>query len=229
MSFGVRLETIASLVPVGVAVVDVGTDHAYLPVLLAQQQKIRQAVATDIASGPCQAAENTVAQYGLGGVISVRQGNGLAQVTPAEAEVVAIAGMGGKTITTILEQGAEQLEQTTRLVLQPMNGERELRHWLQEHKWKIVDERLAYEANRFYVVMAAVPGVEQPYEDIYYEVGPRLAAERPAGFVDYVQTLLHKYQGLLSSMNHSVAAQESARYREFAERKLRLEEIIHGN
>ena len=229
MSFGVRLETIASLVPVGVAVVDVGTDHAYLPVLLAQQQKIRQAVATDIAAGPCQAAENTVAQYGLGGVISVRQGNGLAQVTPAEAEVVAIAGMGGKTITTILEQGAEQLEQTTRLVLQPMNGERELRHWLQEHKWKIVDERLAYEANRFYVVMAAVPGVEQPYEDIYYEVGPQLAAERPAGFVDYVQTLLHKYQGLLSSMNHSVAAQESARYREFAERKLRLEEIIHGN
>ena len=60
MSFGVRLETIASLVPVGVAVVDVGTDHAYLPVLLAQQQKIRQAVATDIAAGPCQAAENTV-------------------------------------------------------------------------------------------------------------------------------------------------------------------------
>ena len=229
MSFGVRLETIASLVPVGVAVVDVGTDHAYLPVLLAQQQKIRQAVATDIAAGPCQAAENTVAQYGLGGVISVRQGNGLAQVAPIEAEVVAIAGMGGKTITTILEQGAEQLEQTTRLVLQPMNGERELRHWLQEHKWKIVEERLAYEANRFYVVIAAVPGVEQPYEDIYYEVGPQLAAERPAGFVDYVQTLLHKYQGLLSSMNHSVAAQESARYREFAERKLRLEEIIHGN
>ena len=63
MGFGARLNAIAKWVPKGKKIVDVGTDHAYLPVLLAQEGKISSAIAGDIAAGPCEAAQKTIDFY----------------------------------------------------------------------------------------------------------------------------------------------------------------------
>ena len=93
MNFGKRLKAIGEMVPKCQNLVDVGTDHAYLPVLLVLNKKVQHAVATDIAPGPCHAAYKTVEEFKLVGKIEVRQADGLAGVTEMEAETVVIAGM----------------------------------------------------------------------------------------------------------------------------------------
>ena len=65
MNIGARLEAIGRLVPENVSIADIGTDHAYLPAWLAERGRIKKAVAGDICEGPCAAARNTVAMYGL--------------------------------------------------------------------------------------------------------------------------------------------------------------------
>ena len=85
-----RLQAVASLVPQGSRLADIGTDHAYLPVWLVRNGAIASAVAGDIASGPCQAARATVAMYATADKIAVRQGSGLAVLAPGEAACLAI-------------------------------------------------------------------------------------------------------------------------------------------
>ncbi|MBO5727413.1 MAG: tRNA (adenine(22)-N(1))-methyltransferase TrmK, partial [Oscillospiraceae bacterium] len=51
-----RLLAAAQLVPPGAAVADIGTDHAYLPVWLLKQGRVRYAIAADLRSGPLERA-----------------------------------------------------------------------------------------------------------------------------------------------------------------------------
>ena len=47
-----RLATVASYVPMGARMADIGSDHAYLPAALALQKKISYAVAGEVVKGP---------------------------------------------------------------------------------------------------------------------------------------------------------------------------------
>ena len=125
-----RLQAVASFVPQGAAFADIGTDHAYLPVWLLEKGIIASAIAGDIAAGPCQAARTTVAMHGAAAAISVRQGSGLAVLKPGEVDCIAICGMGGSTISSILAADMPIALSVRRLILQPMAGAAALRRWL---------------------------------------------------------------------------------------------------
>ena len=86
----------------GSFIADVGTDHAYLPVYLAREGKIRGAVASDINEGPiCRAREN-IAAAGLSDKISTLLCNGLSGVEKYHPSDIFILGMGGDLISQII-------------------------------------------------------------------------------------------------------------------------------
>ncbi|EPC57119.1 SAM-dependent methyltransferase [Lacticaseibacillus paracasei subsp. paracasei Lpp123] len=90
-----RLQAISSFIEAGERVADIGTDHAFLPIYLVQQQRISFAIASDIGAGPVAIAKQNVADAGLTAQISVRQADGLASIMPDDAiSTVVIAGMG---------------------------------------------------------------------------------------------------------------------------------------
>ncbi|MGZ4031269.1 MAG: tRNA (adenine(22)-N(1))-methyltransferase, partial [Tumebacillaceae bacterium] len=93
-----RLARIASFVPQDMKMADIGSDHAYLPLYLAQSGKIVSAIAGEVNDGPFRGAERNVRAHGMKDKISVRKGNGLAVLEPGEVDVITIAGMGGGTI-----------------------------------------------------------------------------------------------------------------------------------
>ena len=150
-----RLQAVAALVPKGSRFADIGTDHAYLPVWLVEQGVIVSAVAGDIATGPCQAARTTVAMHGAADKIAVRQGSGLAVLVPGEVDCIAICGMGGSTIISILEADKATAQAAQRLVLQPMAGAAALRRYLVEQGWRLVAEDLVDDPPHFYEIICA--------------------------------------------------------------------------
>ena len=97
-----RLDLVASFVPAGARLLDVGSDHAYLPIALLQEGKIEAAIAGEVVEGPYQSALQNVADNGLEDKIEVRLANGLAAFEPSDAiSCVTIAGMGGRLIADI--------------------------------------------------------------------------------------------------------------------------------
>lgn len=180
-----RLREVASLVPEGVRLADIGGDHALLPIHLLKQGKIVRAVVGEINPGPCRNARERVAEAGLQERIDVRLGDGLSVLEPGEADAVVIAGMGGTLIARILDEGKEKLPGVHRLILQPNIGSGRVREWLLKNGFRITEESIVEDAGILYEVMAAEPGdAAGPYRnagwplEILLEAGPVLCRKK---------------------------------------------------
>lgn len=154
VTIGPRLQMVASFVPKGAKLGDIGTDHAYLPIALYEAQLIARAVAIDVHEGPYQSALAAVKARHLEKVIDVRFGDGLMPLEPGEVNVLTLAGMGGRTMLDILSARPDVLEFVNELVLQPQGAERAVRLALLGDGWRLKAEKLVEEDNRIYVVMA---------------------------------------------------------------------------
>lgn len=144
-----RLKLIADLVE-GKTVADIGTDHAYIPIHLMKNGRCEKVIASDVNKGPAEIAKNNIKAEGLG--IEVRTGSGLSVLAPGEVQDIIIAGMGGKLICEILEANPE-VAKKSRLILQPMNGQYELRNFLLKEGYNIFYEDLALEGFKVYNVI----------------------------------------------------------------------------
>lgn len=89
-----RLKRVASYVPEGAVMADIGSDHAYLPCYLALNEKISAGIAGEVVKGPYDSAVKQVRQEGLADVIEVRLANGLDAIEPAD-------GVTAITISTL--------------------------------------------------------------------------------------------------------------------------------
>ena len=178
-----RLEMVASFVPQGAVILDVGSDHAYLPIELVERGQIEAAIAGEVVEGPFQSAVKNVEAHGLKEKIQVRLANGLAAFEEEDqVTVITIAGMGGRLIATILEEGLDKLSNIQRLILQPNNREDDLRIWLQEHGFQIVAESILEEAGKFYEILVVEAGqMKLSASDVRF--GPFLSKEVSPIFV----------------------------------------------
>ena len=178
-----RLELVASFVPQGAILLDVGSDHAYLPIELVERGQIKSAIAGEVVEGPYQSAVKNVEAHGLKEKIQVRLANGLAAFEEEDqVSVITIAGMGGRLIARILEEGLDKLANVERLILQPNNREDDLRIWLQGHGFQIVAESILEEAGKFYEILVVEAGqMKLSASDVRF--GPFLSKEISPIFV----------------------------------------------
>ncbi|MGT2964627.1 tRNA (adenine(22)-N(1))-methyltransferase [Streptococcus acidominimus] len=154
-----RLEMVAQFVPQDARLVDVGSDHAYLPLFLVERGVVAYAIAGEVVQGPYQSALQNVQQSSYGDRIDVRLANGLAAFEEADQmTVITIAGMGGRLIADILESGKDKLKQIERLILQPNNCEDDVRTWLEANHFKLVAESILEEHGKFYEILVAEAG-----------------------------------------------------------------------
>ena len=152
-----RMQAVADLAEEVDVLADVGTDHAYIPVYMAECGKLKKAIAMDINQGPLMRARDHIQQYGVSDYIETRRSDGLNALEPGEADTIVIAGMGGALMERILTQGETVAHMARRLVLQPQSELLAFRCFLLEHGYQIVAEDMVYEENKFYTIMAAKP------------------------------------------------------------------------
>ena len=148
-----RLLSVASFVRPGDAVIDVGTDHAYLPVYLLEAGIATRALATDINPGPLNNARETVAACGLENAISTALANGLDGAEDFEADTVMICGMGGELIADIIDRAPEMKDPAVRLILQPMTRRGSLASYLYKNGFEILSEAYSRDAGKYYVTL----------------------------------------------------------------------------
>ena len=195
-----RLETVASFVPQGAVLLDVGSDHAYLPIELVKKGHIERAIAGEVVEGPYQSAIKNVESHGLSEKIQVRLANGLAAFEESDqVSVITIAGMGGRLIASILEEGFDKLAHVERLILQPNNREDELRSWLQDYGFQIIAESILEEAGKFYEILVAETG-EMKLSARDTRFGPFLAREDSPVFVQKWQKEAEKLEFALGQI-----------------------------
>ena len=155
-----RLQLLADWIPQGAALADVGTDHAYLPVSLTLEGRLRSAIACDLRPGPLSRGRDTARRFGVLERIDFRLCNGLAGVRPEEADIVVIAGLGGENIVSILAAAPWTADGKHILLLQPQSRAEELRAFLVANGYVIFRERLAEDRGTIYPVLEVRAGAQ---------------------------------------------------------------------
>ena len=166
-----RLKTIASLVPNGARVCDVGTDHALLAIHLKTNGVAKSVIATDLNKKPLENARRNIEQSGVEG-ISLRLCNGLAGVEQSEIDTIIIAGMGGEVITGILSNCDWTETEEKTYIFQPTTSAEVLREYLCKNGFEIISEIPISENGKLYSVMLVkFTGYIYDYPEHFYYIG----------------------------------------------------------
>lgn len=156
-----RIETIASLISSDNGdLLDIGSDHGYLPLLLLKGGFSSKLYASENKLGPF----NNLTISLKGTDITCLFGDGL-EVYQENIKQVVIAGMGGRLISKILDEGKIHLASIERLILEPQTDEGEMRRCLNDLKWKQIYGVYIKEKGHIYPIEIYVKGEEKLSED----------------------------------------------------------------
>ncbi|MBX2810749.1 MAG: class I SAM-dependent methyltransferase [Myxococcales bacterium] len=149
---GPRLASLASGVPKGARMADIGTDHALLPEVLARAGWVERALGIDRAEDALRAARERLDGVPWPGVrVELWLGDGLGLLRAEMVDCAVMAGFGGRKMVELLERHPPEQLGITRLVLQPTAGLPALRRYLSRRGWQIVSEQIVCEGRRGFI------------------------------------------------------------------------------
>lgn len=192
MRLSKRLETIIGMVSVwasqeeaGITAADVGTDHGFVPISLVERGIAKRAVAMDVGRGPLLRAREHVRERGLEDRIELRLSDGLSLLSPGEADVVILSGMGGELMLRILREGEHVRDSVKCWILSPQSELFLFRKGLGELGLSIQDEVMVKEDGKYYVVMAVKRGQMRENDCLRY--GEALIRKKDPVFKEYLE------------------------------------------
>lgn len=182
-----RLSAVSGYVS-GKTLLDVGTDHAKLPVWLLLENKIEKALATDINEGPLKFAKELIKETNFEEKISAFINDGIKGIDLSEVSDISICGMGGELIAEILEKGKDEHYYNINFILNPMTRDDELRRYLSLNGFVIRDETAVCQNGKVYSVMkASFEDGKREISSLEALIGPfRGESEEEKAYIDKV-------------------------------------------
>lgn len=170
-----RLKFICELARGCNCLLDVGTDHGYLPVFMIENEYANMAIVSDISKDSLQKARNLVLNKKLVNKIECRLGNGLEVIKENDnIDSIVIAGMGGNLITQIIDKKIDYLDKNITLYLQPMQNPEVLRKYLLEKGFSILGENLVEDEGKIYQIITSSKSLcNSSYDDVELEFGKK--------------------------------------------------------
>lgn len=226
MELSIRLKTISNLVDKCHAIVDVGTDHGYIPIYLTDKGLCDKAIASDINRGPVDKAKKNVSFYGMRDKVECRLGPGLTTIKKGDVQGAIIAGMGGNLIRDIILQSYDVFKELNFAVLQPSQNPEVLRKFLYEEGITILEEDLCLDEGIYYEVMKVKFEGKSPVSipEIYYEVSSSLLKSGNVHVKDYLMEKIDNNKKILSKIQD--VTENALEKKKKVERKIKeLEEL----
>lgn len=198
MKISERLRVIGDLIPDNSFVLDIGCDHALLDIYIVKKNKNIKTIASDINKGPLEIAKENVKKYNLENKITLKQENGL-NAYENGIDTIVLSGLGTTTIIDILNKRKEVLKNIKNLVISSNNDYYKLRKNITKLGFKIKEEKIVLDKNKYYPVILFVPGKEK-YN--YYELkyGPVLLEKRERVYLDYLNIRKNKLVEIYNSV-----------------------------
>jgi len=150
-----RIQALADLIKNSASVIDVGSDHGYLPVYLAQKGTAKNIIASDISAASLSAARRSAITYGVTKDINFIITPGLDNIDPADIDTIVIAGMGGETIVSILQDAPWVNQSDMNLILQPQSKHNVLYRYMYDNGFEILKTIPVTDNKRQYTIIQA--------------------------------------------------------------------------
>ncbi len=192
----IRIEKIADMVRKGMIVADIGTDHAFLPVLLIRNKKCRKVYACDIGEGPLRAAEKTIAEAGMQDNIFPVLSDGFENV-PEDANGCVIAGMGYLTAAAILEAAYPRLGKMKQILVEINRDTIQMRKWISDHNMRIDDEAYINDRGHDYVILSFTAKKAPSLTKRELFLGPVLMEQKDPAYIQYCAMRKKKIETIL--------------------------------
>lgn len=203
MELSKRLNWIVGKLEKSNVIMDVGTDHGYIPIYLVKNNIASKVIASDINKEPLKKAEINASLDGVRDKIELRLGGGLQPLKNKEAEAVIIAGMGGNLIRDILEHDLNKVKNLNYLILQPAQNPEVLREYLYTNNYEILEEDLCLDEGKYYEIFKVryIIGNALKLDSIYYEISPILLKNKSYLLKDYIEYKIEKYKKVVEFIN----------------------------
>lgn len=209
MELSRRLKAVADLVSENKRVADIGCDHGYVSIYLASERKCKKVIAMDVNVGPLEHAKTNIEKFGLHKQIEARLSDGTKALKKDEVDTLLIAGMGGRLMNRILQDGFDSLGDFEELVLQPQSEVENVRAFLRKNNYQIVDENFVIEDGKNYPMIKAIKVPQVEIDEQFFSIelqdlfGPVLLNKRPEDFVTYLKLKKEKNSELLQRITQA--------------------------
>lgn len=216
-----RLQAVADFVEQGSRIADIGTDHGYVPIYLAQTGRAVSAIAMDVRRGPLERAAEHIREYGeregqsFSCPVKTRLSDGLKALEPGEADTVIIAGMGGELEIRILEEGRHVWDSVKHWILSPQSDLHKVRLYLEENGFVIMDETMVRDEGKYYTIMSVARGTMKYSRPTWYRYGKIPIGRKDCILKEYLDREAVRVQGILETLNgrgtdHATEGQKKA-------------------
>lgn len=197
-----RLKTVSEYI-VGDALVDIGSDHAYLPIYAVNENIIKKAICGEIARGPYDSSVKNVQQNKLSDDIKIRLGDGLSILRSMDdADTITICGMGGPLIASIIENGMKFVHGTPRFIVQANTYPYPIRKIMSEHNYKISEELQLKDGPHFYDIIVFDYSKEAvEYSEAELRFGPVNIEKREPVFIGQLEREKSHMEKILNGIN----------------------------
>lgn len=205
MNLSKRLLAIASMVPPGIPLADIGADHGYLERYLLENKIVPFCYACENKKGPFERLKSNLEKYIEQGLVDAKLEDGLNHLSNKYKTVV-IAGMGGDLIYKIINNNKECFDYVDYFILAPHGNEYLLRKFLVENGYYILDEKVVFEGH-FYEIILFKKG-NKSYNDFQLKYGPINLEKKEDKFINKYQKLIFSNQELLINPSLSKSRRE---------------------
>ncbi len=178
-----RLKKVGEVVDTDSLILDIGCDHALLDIYLIKENKVKKAIASDIAKGPLDSARSNIESYHMEDRIELRLGDGLECYTD-DIDTIVISGMGGRTIIGIFKYQLAVVKNIKTIILSPNNYQEDVRRFFSTIGFMIEDETLVKDGKVIYQIMKFKRG-KKKYKKRDYFFGPILLENKDPLFQEY--------------------------------------------
>lgn len=227
MELSKRLQAVAGLVTEGASVADIGTDHGYIPIYLAENKISSKLLAMDVNKGPLERAMIHIKASHLEHIIETRLSDGFAALNEGEVDTIIAAGMGGGLVIKIMTDHPAITDSIQCFILQPQSEIQKVREFLYKNDFCVIEEDMIEEDGKYYPMMKVVHEKEhEVYAEEEFIYGKHLLRSAHPILKDFLSRELALKTEIINNIKQKAGENGKSRIQMLEKEVIMIEKVL---